>query len=55
MIYIVNVLLFLFLDFISCFSFFCLNVVICINILGGFKCVCVLGWIGSVCEIGRVL
>lgn len=28
---------------------------ICINILGGFKCVCVLGWIGSVCEIGRVL
>lgn len=45
---------FCFLDVDECVSGFCKNGGKCINILGGYKCVCVGGWyIGRNCDEGE--
>lgn len=37
------------MNLIECLSFFCYGLVICIDRVDGFECVCVVGFIGVYC------
>lgn len=46
--------LYIIVDVNECLLFFCGNNSFCVNIYGGFVCVCLYGYYGDLCEIGWI-